>query len=396
MPATISATGLNYDPYSEEIGYDPHALFRRMRDEAPLYFNEEHEFYALSRFEDVERAHVDRETFISSRGVTLDLLKAGVEFPPGTLIFEDPPTHTIHRSLLSRMFTPRKVSALEPQIRSMCAELLDPLVGTGRFDFASDLGAVMPTRVVGMLIGIPDDKSESVRDHFDANRRERPENREDVFSGEIFAEYIDWRAENPSNDVITQLLNAEFEDETGTTRRLNREELLAYVNIVAAAGNDTTRRLISFTGKVLAEHPDQRKLLVDDPTLVPNAIEEVLRFEPPPLQSCRYAARDSEWYGETIPAGSIVSLLVASANRDERRIADPDRFDVHRKPGQIFTFGFGAHYCIGQALARLQGRIALEEVLARWPAWEIDWDNAKFVYDGDLRGWDSLPVVTEV
>ncbi len=394
MPATISATGLNYDPYSQEIGYDPHALFRRMRDEAPLYFNEEHEFYALSRFEDVERAHVDRETFISSRGVTLDLLKADVEFPPGTLIFEDAPTHTIHRSLLSRMFTPRKVSGLEPQIRAMCAELLDPLVGTGRFDFATDLGAVMPTRVVGMLIGIPDDKSESVRDHFDAHRRERSEARHDVFTGEIFAEYIDWRAQHPSNDVITQLLNAEFEDETGTTRRLTREELLAYVNIVAAAGNDTTRRLISFSGKVLAEYPDQRKLLVDDPTLVPNAIEEVLRFEPPPLQSCRYAARDSEWYGETIPAGSIVSLLVASANRDERRIADPDRFDVHRKPGQIFTFGFGAHYCIGQALARLQGRIALEEVLARFPEWEIDWHNAKFEYDGDLRGWDSLPVST--
>ncbi len=394
MPSTENATGLQYDPYSEEIGYNPHPLFRRIRDEAPLYYNEEHEFYALSRFEDVERAHIERETFISSRGVTLDLLKAGVEFPPGTLIFEDPPSHTIHRSLLSRMFTPRKVSGLEPGIRAMCAGLLDPLVGSGRFDFAADLGAIMPTRVVGMLIGIPDDKSESIRDHFDAFRRDKSDTRHDVFGGEIFAEYIDWRVDHPSNDVMTQLLNAEFEDETGTTRRLTREELLAYVNIVAAAGNDTTRRLISWCGKVLAEYPDQRKMLVDDPSLVPSAIEEVLRFEPPPIQSCRYAASDTEWYGQTIPAGSIVSLLVASANRDERRIPDPDRFDIERKPGQIFTFGFGAHYCIGQALARLQGRIALEEVLKRFPEWEVDWDNAKFVFDGDLRGWDSLPVAT--
>jgi cytochrome P450 len=151
MTATENAASLQYDPYSEEIGYNPHPLFRRIRDEAPLFYNEEHEFYALSRFEDIERAHIDRETFISSRGVTLDLLKAGVVFPPGTLIFEDPPTHTIHRSLLSRMFTPRKVSGLEPEIRAMTAELLDPLVGTGHFDFAADLGAIMPTRVVGML-----------------------------------------------------------------------------------------------------------------------------------------------------------------------------------------------------------------------------------------------------
>jgi cytochrome P450 len=205
---------------------------------------------------------------------------------------------------------------------------------------------------------------------------------------------VDWRAENPSDDVISQLLQAEFEDEDGVTRHLTREELLAYVNIVAAAGNDTTRRLISYTGKVLAEHPDQRRMVAEDPGLAANTIEEMLRFEPPPLQSCRYVDRDVELYGQTVPAGSHMALLVTSANRDERHIEDPDRFDINRTPGQIFTFGFGAHYCIGQALARLQGRIALEEVLKRWPEWEVDWDNTKFVFDGALRGWDSLPVFT--
>lgn len=396
LDSTIVTEPLVYDPKSMETGYDPHALFRRLRDEAPLYYNEEQDFYALSRFDDVERAHVERDTFISSRGVTLDLLKADVEFPPGTVIFEDPPSHTIHRALLSRMFTPRKVAGLEPKIRALCAELLDPLVGTGRFDFATDLGAIMPTKVVGMLIGIPDEDAEAIRDHFDSFRNERRDNedRHDVFDGEIFAQYIDWRAAHPGDDVITQLLNAEFEDEQGERRHLTREELLAYVNIVAAAGNDTTRRLISWTGKVLAEHPDQRRLLVEDTTLIPNAIEEVLRFEPPPLQSCRYVAKDTEWYGQTVPAGSHMALLVASANRDERHFDDPDRFDVRRTPGQIFTFGFGAHYCIGQALARLQGRLALDEVLKRFPEWDVDYDNAKFVFDGDLRGWDSLPVTT--
>jgi cytochrome P450 len=386
---------LNYDPTSEAIGYNPHPLFKRLREEAPLYYNEEHDFYAISRFDDVERTHIDKDTYISSRGVTLSLLKANIEFPPGTVIFEDPPTHTIHRGLLSRMFTPRKVSALEPKIRELCAELLDPLVGTGRFDFATNLGTIMPTKVVGMLIGIPEEHTESVRDFYDGHRNDQSnETHAEVFDGAIFADYIDWRIDHPSDDVMTQLLYAEFEDETGTRRKLTREEVLAYVNIVAAAGNDTTRRLISWTGKVLAEHPDQLAMLVADRSLVTTAIEEVLRFEPPPLQNCRYVARDVEWYGQTVPAGSALAMLVPAANRDPEHFDDPDRFDVTRAPGTIFTFGFGAHYCIGQALARLQGRIALEEVLARFTEWEVDWDNAKFVFDGDLRGWDSLPVFT--
>lgn len=393
LPET-AVPDLDYDPTSTEIARDPHALFRRLRDEAPLYHNEAHGFYALSRFGDVERVLVDRETFISRRGATLRLIKEEVEFPPGTVIFEDPPTHTVHRGLLSRMFTPRKVAGLEPEIRRLCAEVLDPYVGTGRFDFA-DLGAVMPTRVVGMLIGIPDERSESVRDHFDAfKQRDRVATSTAVFDGAIFAEYVDWRREHPSDDVITQLLFTEFEDETGTRRTLTREEVLAYVNIVAAAGNDTTRRLITWAGKILAEHPDQRRMLVDDRSLVAGAIEEILRYEPPPLQICRYAARASEWHGQTIPAGSAVALLIPSANRDERHVDNPDRFDVTRKPGQTFTFGFGAHYCLGQALARLQGRIALEEVLARFPEWDVDGDGAEFVFDGDLRGWASLPVST--
>ena len=390
--SSTTSSDLYYDPYSAEIAYDPHALFRRMRDEAPLYYSEEHDFYALSRFDDVERAHVEKDVFISRKGVTLSLLKADVEFPPGTVIMEDPPTHTIHRALLSRMFTTRKVAGLEPMIRQLCADLLDPLIGSGRFDFATDLGAIMPTRVVAMLIGIPEEVGEAVRDFFDETRNDH--SRGDTFTGEIFAEYVDWRTDHPGDDVITQLLRAEFEDETGTRRKLTRDEVLAFVNIVAAAGNDTTRRLISWTGKVLAEHPDQRRLVVEDPSLTSNCIEEMLRFEPPPLLACRYVAQDTDWYGQTVPAGSHMALLVASANRDERRIDDPDRFDVTRTPGQIFTFGHGSHYCLGQALARLQARIAIEEVLARFPEWEVDYDNAKFVYGGDLRGWDSLPVHT--
>jgi cytochrome P450 len=292
------------------------------------------------------------------------------------------------------MFTPRRISALEPEIRQLCTKLLDPLVGAGGFDFVADLGSQVPMRVIGLLLGIPEGDQEAVRDHFLAQRSDADRHEDTILGGAIFADYIDWRVEHPSDDIMSQLLNAEFEDETGTTRRLNRDELLAYVNIIAAAGNETTRVLIGWTAKLLAEHPDQRRLLVEDRALVPNAIEELLRYEPNTLQNCRYVAHDVELHGQVVPAGSIVATLTPSGNRDERHYADPQRFDVTRNLDQHLSFGFGAHYCLGQALARLEGRIVLDEVLDRFPEWDVDLDTAKFMYHADSRGYDSLPVTT--
>ena len=393
MTATATSSDLVYDPYDRETIVNPHPLFRRLREEAPLYYNEQYDFYAVSRYDDTQSVLLDRETFVSRKGVTLDLFLADIEIPPGTLIFEDPPTHGIHRSLLSRMFTPRRVSSLEPDIRNLCANLLDPLVGAGGFDFVTDLGSQVPMRVIGMLLGIPESDQESVRDHF-FNSRNDDSREEGQLSGAIFGDYIDWRVEHPSEDIMTQLLNAEFEDETGKTKRLTRDELLAYVNIVAAAGNETTKTLIGFSGKLLAENPDERRLLVEDLSLVPNAIEEIVRYEPNTLQNGRYSVRDIEYYGQTVPAGSVMMTLTPSANRDDRHFADPDRFDVRRKIDHHLSFGFGPHYCLGQALARLEARIVLEEVLKRFPEWELDTDNAEFMYHTDNRGYSSLPVVT--
>lgn len=397
MSATATSADLNYDPWDVPTARDPWPLFKRMRDEAPLYYNEEHDFFALSRRDDIAKAQLNREVFRSGRGVSFTILKVDMEIPPGTVIMEDPPTHGIHRALLSRMFTPRRVSELEPRIRSLCAGILDQHVGSGGFDFVADLSREVPMRVIGMLMGIPDQDQAAVRDFYDSGRvSDRSQlDHAALLSGAIFADYIDWRADNPSDDVMTHLLNAEFEDADGTTRKLSREELLAYVNIVAAAGNETTGYTIGWTGYLLGAHPDQRKLLVNDRSLVNNAVEEVIRCEPPSLQACRSVSRDIELYGETVPAGSIMVLLLGSANHDERHIADPERFDVTRDPAQTYTFGFGAHYCLGQALARLQARIVLEEVLNRFPDWELDLDNAVFRHDDpDMRGWGSLPVVT--
>jgi cytochrome P450 len=209
---------------------------------------------------------------------------------------------------------------------------------------------------------------------------------------EMFAEYIEWRAQHPSDDLMTQLLTAEFEDETGTTRRLTREEILTYVTVVAGAGNETTTRLIGWAGKVLADFPDERRKLVEDPGLIPNAIEELLRFEGPAPHVARYVTKDVEYHGQTVPEGNVMLLLNGSANRDERKFADPDRFDVNREVKGHLAFGFGLHFCLGAALARLEGRVALEEVLARFPEWTVEADKARLSPTSTVRGWETLPV----
>jgi cytochrome P450 len=392
-----SGSDVYYDPYDFEIDADPHPVWKRMRDEAPLYYNEKYDFFALSRWDDVEPALVDWDSYRSGKGSVLELIKANVELPPGIILFEDPPIHDVHRGLLSRVFTPKKMNAIEPKVREFCARSLDPLVGTGGFDFITDLGAQMPMRTIGYLLGIPESDQEAIRDHLDEGLRlESGEAPAQVQSGqgEIFAEYLDWRVDHPSDDLMTEMLNAEFEDETGTRRRLTREEILLYVNMIAGAGNETTTRLVGWTGKLLAEHPDQRGELVDDRSLIPNAIEELLRYEAPsPVQS-RYVAHDIDVHGQTVPEASVMVLLNGSANRDERHFPDADRFDIHREIGHHLSFGYGLHFCLGAALARLEGRVALDEVLKRFPEWEVDWDNAKMARTSTVRGWESLPVRT--
>jgi cytochrome P450 len=217
---------------------------------------------------------------------------------------------------------------------------------------------------------------------------------DNFLGGEMFADYIDWRADHPSDDLMTEMLNAEFEDETGETRRLTRAEILTYLTVIAGAGNETTTRLIGWSGKVLAEHPEQRRELAEDSSLIPNAIEELLRFESPAPHVARYVARDVEHYGRAVPEGSIMMFLIGAANRDDRRHADGDRFDIHREIGPHLTFGFGIHFCLGAALARLEGRIALEEVLKRFPDWEVDTANARLSPTSTVRGWETMPTFT--
>ena len=396
---TTTAADLYYDPYDRDIDADPYPVYLRLREEAPLYYNERYDFYAVSRFGDVLRGLTDREIYSSARGSVLEFIKADIEMPPGVVIFEDPPQHTAHRGLLSSVFTPRRMNALEPKIREFCARALDPLVGTGRFDFVADLGAQLPMRTIGMLLGVPERDQEEARDRANAALRTDPGqpmsvSAENMGEHDFFSGYIDWRATHPSDDLMTELLFAEFEDETGTTRRLTRDEVLIYVSVLSGAGNETTNRLIGWMGKVLADHPGQRRELAADRSLIPGAIEELLRFEPPTPHVARYVTRDLELHGHRVPAGSAMLCLTGSANRDESEYSRADQFDVRRETRPHLTFGRGIHHCLGAALARLEGQVALDEVLTRFPEWHVDWPNARRLLTSTVRGWESLPVFT--
>ncbi|WP_237572041.1 cytochrome P450 [Mycolicibacterium lacusdiani] len=398
--ATLDATSdVYFDPYDVDINANPYPVFARLREEAPLYYNAQHDFYAVSRYEDVNRGIVDHGTYSSAKGAILELIRADFPIPSGVLIFEDPPIHDIHRKLLARMFTPRKIALLEQKIRNYCVESLDAVIGSDRFDFVTDFGAVMPMKTISALIGIPEADQVAVRDHVTGQMKTEAGKpmkaaEEGLVSGDIFADYIDWRVDNPSDDIMTELLNVEFVDEQGVTRRLTRDELLIYLNVVAGAGNDTTTRLIGWAAKVLAEHPDQRRQLVEDPTLIPKAVEELVRFEPPAPHVARYVTRDVEIHGQTVPQGAVMMMLIGAANRDPRQFPpDGEVFDIHREQRAHLGFSVGAHYCLGSSLARLEGRIALEEILKRFPEWEVDLPNAVFSTTSTIRGWESMPAI---
>jgi cytochrome P450 len=391
-----------YDPYDFDIDVDPYPVWRRMREEAPLYYNEKFDFFALSRFADVEQVMVDWKTYSSGKGSVLDAIKLGIPIQPGNILMEDPPAHDLHRGLVSRVFTPKRMLAIEPEVRAFCAEALDPHVGAGGFDFVRHLGAHMPMRTIGMLLGIPEEHQEGLREIMDQSMELEDGTGQQPFelglaimAGEPFAEYVDWRYDHPSDDLMTALLNIEFEDETGVTRKLRRDEVLGYVGLIASAGNETTTRLISWTGKTLAEHPEQRQMLVDDPGMINQAVEEILRYEAPSPVQARYVCKDVEWHGEKVAEGSVLVILNGAANRDDRKFENGDTFDVTRRIDHHLSFGYGLHFCLGAALARLEGRIALEEVLKRFPTWDVDWENAKQAHTSVVRGWSRLPVFTD-
>jgi cytochrome P450 len=393
----IDRTDVVYDPFDWDIRCDPYPVYKRLRDEAPLYHNEQYGFYAVSRFEDVERAVVERDTFISKWGSTIDAVQVKASAPAGLFIAEDPPDHMAHRAMISAFFTPKNVASLEPRTRQFAREVIDALRGREQFDFVDDLAAQVPMRVIGALLGIPDSDHAALRKRFDETMQAAFDPDAEPFaavdlSTQVFGEYVEWREQHPSDDLMTDLMTREFEDRNGVRRKIPREQLTILLLLIASGGSDTTNRMLGWMGKVLADHPDQRRAVVEDRSLARGAVEEILRYESPNYHVARYVAKDAEFHGQTVPAGSALVAITGSGNRDERVFPDPDTLDVRRKFAHHLSFGYGAHFCIGAALARLEGRVVLEELLDHIPEWHVDDEKARLTPGFITRGWETLPV----
>jgi cytochrome P450 len=395
------ATPLIYDPYDYAIDADPHPVWKRLRDEAPVYYNAQHDFYALSRFDDVLAAHLDPATFSSAHTTVLELMRPEPDpFMTSMMIFMDPPSHTRYRKLVSRAFTPRHMSALEPRIRALAGRFLDEFVGTSGFDFVDDFGARLPVMVISVLLGAPEEDEVQLREWTDATLHIDP--------GEIMGSHstgiqqsirdywqahIDERRRSPRDDILSELMTADLEEADGSQRQLTDDEIHGFMGLISGAGNETVARFLGWSAIGLEEFPDERRKLVANPGLVPNAVEEILRWEAPSAIQGRWVTRDVEFHGTVLPTGSKAALLTGAADRDDRMWADPDRIDVERDLSRHVAFGYGIHVCLGAALARLEGRIALEETLKRFPTWSVDHDRAEMVHTSTVRGYAKVPII---
>jgi cytochrome P450 len=388
-----------YDPYSRECQIDPYPLYKHFRDNEPCTYNAKMDFYALFRFEDVWDATLDWETMSSSYGPSLEN-RGEIPGELMSIIGMDPPRHTRLRNIVSRGFTPRRIAALEGEIRLLAKELLDPLTGRDEFDFEQEFAVKFPMDVISALLGIPAEDRDMYRGWVDRGLERDPDSgmptmESVVTMGEsraYVAQLVQERRENPKDDLIGVIAAAEYEEPDGTRRSLADGEVGAFTTLLAAAGAETTAKLLGHAVYLLWKHPEQRQALWDDGKRMPNAIEEILRYEAPSQFQGRVALRESTWHGVTIPEGARVALVTGAACRDEREFADPDRFDITRVQDREVYFGHGHHVCIGKSLARLETRIALEEVAARFPNYEIDEAGITPTYQAHVRGYQNVPM----
>ncbi|MDA8359980.1 MAG: cytochrome P450 [Actinomycetota bacterium] len=388
---------LRWDPFDDSLKADPHPLWRRLRDEQPVYWNEQYGFWALSRYADVDAGLRDPSTFSSAHGTVLELMTDDPQTGP-LMIFLDPPDHTWLRRLVSRAFTPRRVAELEVAIRDLCRSLLDSKAGQSTFDVVSDYGAIVPAEVIATLLGVPPQDRHDVRELIDASFHLEPGvGMANDVAGAAWGALSDYlttqlesRRSTPRDDMLTDLLNAEYVDDDGCTHRLGVSESAIFALLLVSAGTETVARLIGWAAALLARHPGQREAVAADRTLLAGAVEEVLRYESPSPVQARWTTTDVVCHGTTIPAGSKVLLLNGSANRDERKFPDADRFDVRRKTDVHLAFGYGVHFCLGAALARLEGRIAVEELVARHPHFQVDDRCTVLLSTSTVRGYEHL------
>jgi cytochrome P450 len=394
----VTEIGPYWDPYHADQRVAPYEAWRRLRDEAPVYHNERFGFWALSRFSDVLAASLDTETFSSARGITLDTIGDPAPFP--IMIMMDPPLHDAYRRVVNRAYTPRRIAALEARISELCARYLDPFIGEDGFDFVQDFGMRLPVMVISSLLGFPEEDHDQLREWSDVSLH-REEGKEGLtpeaqeaqnLTIGYYISQIEQRRLQPRDDMITALTEADLTSPDGEVRKLDDLEVMGMLALISNAGNETVARMLGWAALVLDEYPDARREMAQDPDFIPAGVEELLRYEAPsPIQG-RYVTRDVELHGTILPEGAKLALLTGSAGRDERKYPDPDTYDIHRPIDRHVTLGYGAHYCLGAALARMEGKVALTEVLRRFPAWEVDRTAVTYVATNTVRGPSSVPV----
>jgi cytochrome P450 len=387
---------LEYSPYAWEVHEDPYPVYARLREEAPLYRNDALGFWALSRHADVLAAFRDTEHLSNERGVSLD--RSSHEHADSVMSFlaMDPPRHTRFRALVSRGFTPRRVAALEPRIREIAGAHLERVAEAGRCDFIDDFAGRLPMDVISEMLGVPEADRDALRRDADTIVH-RPEGAIDVPREGIeaslrvlryFGELVADRQRRPGDDLTSALLAAEIDRD-----RLRRRDVVAFLHLMIIAGNETTTKLLGNALYWLWRNPEERAKVRGDPGLVPRWVEETLRYDNSTQGLARTVSSELELHGRKLAVGDRILLLLGSANRDPRVFPDPDRFDLLRNTSAMVSFGQGTHFCLGASLARLEARVALEEVWRRWPAgWEIDPGGLVRVHSSNVRGFARLPV----
>jgi len=392
---------VEFNPLSADFFDDPYATYKWLRDEAPVYHSERFDFWALSRFDDVVAAHRDFKTFSSEHGLTLDQLHDPAQSMKGTsIIMMDPPEHDRMRKLVSRVFTPRAVSSLEPLIRNVVTQYLAPLEGRAEVDLLADFAAPFPVEVISQILGVPQPDRQQIRHWTDEMLFREPDDPRTPQAGIeaglhqvlYFLDLIKVKRRAPEDDMISRLLEVEVELDDGSHAKLTDEEIAGFATLLAAAGSETVTKQVGNGIVLFHRNPGEWQKLLDDPGKMTNAVEEVLRYWAPSQYQGRFSHAPSEFHGITIPEGVPVLLLTGAANRDERAYPDPDRFDVDRDIGLGIGLGHGIHACLGAALARLESKVAFEELRARWPRYEVDESGLRRVHMSNVAGFSNVPV----